>query len=652
MRYRTIKIGQIGDNRVIRFAVRELVRYLKRIDQQLSIDVLKTDFLDTTFSDMLWVGCDSALEKNILPVVDKLLDDAIAIDVNGINGYITGTNERSVLLAVYRFLKELGCMWIRPGKEGERIPTKEIRDIDIHISEIASYRHRGVCIEGAVSYENVKEMIDYLPKVGMNAYYIQFFVPITFFERWYSHKNNPLLIPVNRSREEIEAMTRNLEDEISDRGLMYHKVGHGWTCEPFGLEASGWETDKDYDLSSIPMEYFAEINGVRGLKDNVPINTELCYSNPAVRKLMIDAVVKYCKENKHIDYVHFWLADGINSQCECTDCSKALPSYWYSILLDELDKRMTEESLNTKIAFCYSRDRLWSQERCSIENEDRFVLMFAPISRMYGKNYSDHLTYDKELPAYQRNKIKLPSSLDENLEYLRRWQTKYKGDSFVYDYHLMWAHLADPGYENSANNLYEDMRALKDLGLNGMISCQVQRCFFPTALPMYTMANTLWNRNRPFRDIAEEYYRSAYGEDGSYVHKYLGEISNLMLLYCAPSNMFLLSEEEKRYYGSRPACSDYGRLFCLLCEAQEVIDKNIANNIPFKKEWELLRYHNEYVRIMAQALKIRDSGNHNGIAEASKCLFDYINRNELVLQKVFDGYNAMDFLPDKLWLQR
>ena len=652
MKYRRMRICQLGDNQVIRFAVEELTRYLKMMDDEVVLDVLEMDSVNSTLANVLWVGCDSGLAIAVPEVCNNTLDDAIAINVKGTSGYITGSNERSVLLAVYRFLRELGCEWTRPGMDGERIIKREIKDISVSVAEAASYRHRGVCIEGAVSYENVKDMICFLPKVGMNAYYIQFFVPITFFERWYLHKSNPYLDPESITRDEIDAMTKCLEAEISKRGLLYHKVGHGWTCEPFGLEASGWDKDRVYDLSGIPEEYFAEINGVRGLRDNVPLNTELCYSNPEVRKCMIDAVIHYCKENSHVDYVHFWLADGINSQCECAECTKALPSYWYTVLLDELDKRMKEEAVDTKIVFCYSRDRLWMQDGCKIENEDRFALMFAPISRLYGKNYKDYHTYDGELPAYQRNRITLPSSLDENLEYLRRWQTQYRGDGFVYDYHLMWAHLADPGYERSAVNLYHDMKDLKEIGLNGMISCQIHRCFFPTALPMYTMAKTLWSRDANFEDIAETYYRAAYGEDGMLVHAYLNEMSELFSLYCAPSNMTILSEEEKQYYGSMQACSDYERLFELLADFGRIIERNVTRHNMYTREWEMLRYHNEYVRLMTCALQIRDSENKEGLREASQALLDFINKNELVLQKVFDGYNAMDFLPDKLWLPR
>ena len=89
----------------------------------------------------------------------------------------------------------------------------------------------------------------------------------------------------------------------------------------------------------------------------------------------------------------------------------------------------------------------------------------------------------------------------------------------------MWAHANDFGYEYCAKNLHEDMKALHKIGLNGMLSCQLQRCFFPSALPIMMMASTLWDENCDFEEKASEYYSTAFGEDGTLVHAYLNYLS-------------------------------------------------------------------------------------------------------------------------------
>jgi hypothetical protein len=99
------------------------------------------------------------------PVEDPRLDDEITVDVSEGAGIVAGINPRSVLLAAYAFLTQLGCRWVRPGDDGERIPQRA-EGLTARLQQRPAYRHRGCCIEGAVSRENVLEFIDWLPPPG------------------------------------------------------------------------------------------------------------------------------------------------------------------------------------------------------------------------------------------------------------------------------------------------------------------------------------------------------------------------------------------------------------------------------------------------------------------------------------------------------
>jgi hypothetical protein len=164
-------------------------------------------------------------------------DDEIAISFDGNTGTIAGSNPRSVLIASYRFLQECGARWVRPGKDGAYLPKIEAMPT-VEIREAAAKRHRGVCIEGASSIEHVLDMVDWMPKVGYNAYYIQFRDGHVFFDRWYSESSpyrNSALISV----EDMQAIMELAEDEIEKRGLLYHGVGHGWRPLPGGICRGG-----------------------------------------------------------------------------------------------------------------------------------------------------------------------------------------------------------------------------------------------------------------------------------------------------------------------------------------------------------------------------------------------------------------------------
>ena len=58
-----------------------------------------------------------------LKVDDPYFDDAIAISVTDKKGYIAGSNERSVLIGVYRLLTEWGITFVRPGEKGTSYPS-------------------------------------------------------------------------------------------------------------------------------------------------------------------------------------------------------------------------------------------------------------------------------------------------------------------------------------------------------------------------------------------------------------------------------------------------------------------------------------------------------------------------------------------------
>ncbi len=485
MIYNALCIRGESGNRTIAFAVEELRRYLGRMT-------------GAPVSDRAWergieirVGLMADFPQVTAPPVDDpAMDDAIYISMEDGKGIVAGINPRSALLAAYRLLTELGCRWVRPGKDGEVVPRIEAIP-SLRIAETASYRHRGVCIEGAVSEEHVRDMIDWAPKVGFNAYFTQFREAYTFFDRWYSHLDNPGMpgekLSIEKAREYLAAVV----DEIKKRDLLYHAVGHGWTCEPFGIPGLGWDSQEDTVPDSV-RKYLAEVKGERKLWGGVALNTNLCYSNPEARRIMIEDIARYAAEHPEIDLLHLWLADGMNNNCECPECRKGRPSDFYVVMLNELDRLLSERGLSTRIVFLIYVDLLWPPTWAKLENPGRFVLMFAPIARTYSQAFSPSAELP-ELPPFKRNELEFPKGVDANVAFLKAWQEVFQGDSFDFDYHLMWDYQRDPGFLLISDIISQDMKGLRGIGLNGYVSCQPQRLFLPTGLPMTVMGRTLWD---------------------------------------------------------------------------------------------------------------------------------------------------------------
>lgn len=634
-----IRIGKIGSHPTVDYAVEELWKYLKQMDPILAPDLLSYEQYDPAVSQTLWVGMDPAFASLSPKAVPNSRDDSILIRVREGAGIVTGSSPRAVLFAVYRFLSALGCRWVRPGPDGEVIPPRSFRPADLtaEIEESASYRHRGVCIEGAVSYEHVYNMINWLPKVGMNGYYIQFRVPFTFFHRWYNHTGNPTLEKEPLTQEDVRHIHLQLERELKKRDLLYHATGHGWTCEPFGLTGDSWDT-KEYQLSPEVASKLALVNGKREIWQGITLNTNLCYSQREVRDAITDSIVDYCKEHPAIDYLHFWLADGSNNHCECEECQRLRPADFYVMMLNELDEKMTAAGVDTKVVFLVYVDLLWEPEQYKIHHPDRFVLMFAPITRTYTTAFSDFDPNAKvELAPYVRNQLTMPSSVEENVARLKRWQSQFPGDSFDFDYHLMWDHLKDPGYAQSARILFEDMCNLDKIHINGMLSCQLQRVGLPDCLPMYMMAKALWNKSADYDREANDYFAAAFGEQGLKVRQYLEQISQLSTPPYLRRELPAVSPQLAEKFAAIPP---------LVNAFRPTVEQALQSaSCPSQRaSWVYLKHHGEIVSLLADTMAARAAGNNLLAQDRFSRLEAYVRQAEPELYSVLDVFEFLSVI--------
>ncbi|MGI5878421.1 MAG: DUF4838 domain-containing protein [Christensenellales bacterium] len=613
------------DSPVSEFAAREFARLVGTMDPSAAVSVKRERY--DTGTAALWVGRDAALPSPP-STADPARDDAIRIDVSDCAGYITGVNERSVLLAVYRFFREAGCAFVRPGRDGEYIPRLSSAALRVSVCEAAAYRHRAICIEGAVSYENVAGIIDWAPKAGFNGYFTQFFTPFEFFDRWYSHRSNPAMTPTPVSADTVDRFLRDYGAEIKKRGMMHHGVGHGWTARVLGVGTGGWYQDRDEDVAPDRRELMAEVNGKRGLWRGVAINTNLCYSNPRARELMVREIVDYAQAHRDVDYIHCWLADAANNHCECERCRDTLPADFYVEMLNEADARLTALGLPTRIVFLIYLELLWPPERARFTNPDRFTLMFAPISRTYSEPM--HPDARGEMAPFVRNDITHPRAVGDAMAYLRAWQRVFDGDSFVFDYHYMWDHFMDPGYYEMARVLGQDIENLRALGLNGYVSCQNQRVFLPSGLGMHIMGHTLWSGSLDFEGEAARYFDAACGRDGALCRAYLAGLSRLFDSKALRGEKPIKGAESARRYREIPAYID---------EFLPVIERNREEGpLCHRRTWEYLSLHAQLCRGLAAVLAARAEGDDRAADDAWAEVRDWACRNEQRMQPVFDVF--------------
>ena len=626
-----------SDLSAVSFASEELKKYLRMLMPRAGEFIITETEPDENIDLLFKVGLFDSLNINR---ETSYLDDTVYVKADEKGGIISGSNGVSVLTAVYRYLKELGCFWLFPGIDGEIVPVIEkLKKVDIE--KTASYRYRGQCNEGAESQRCMMETIDYNAKVGLNSYMLEFDIPTAYYDWYYKHLSNSKREPEPVSRETILQWKRMCETEISKRGLKFHDMGHGWTAEPFGLSSVNiWEKEEQ-EISDEVRNYLAEVKGERKLYDNIALNTNVCMSNPIVRSKMAKYIADYAEKQNNVDFLHIWLADASNNHCECEKCREKIPSDWYVMLLNDIDAEFTKRNLKSHLVFISYVDTLWAPTTEKIKNESRFTMLFAPITRTYSETFGEDANLNA-LRDFKINQNKLPNGMGENLGYLKKWQEVWKGDTFVYEYHFWMQQFLDLSGLYHARLLYDDVRGLKKHNLKGIIEDGSQRSFFPTGFSYYVYGETLFDSSVSFEKLKEDYFKNAFGENYKEVLNYLESVNELI-------DFEYLSGNKGTYNGK----GEYQRYINPeYTEKAEKLKEIAAGFRKFAKEnrygrfraqnvsYNIIAEHTVFVELICDIITEASKGNKEKAIEKFEIWNDSFSEKEVYFETNYDHYSA------------
>ena len=213
-------------------------------------------------------------------------DDVVHIDTTAEGGILAGSNPRSVLFAVYRFLRLNGCRWFYPGPEGEYVPMKDLEPQKYH--KMADHRVRGYTIEGNPSMEQVVYWIDYQAKMEMNLFVPS--DPYVYMRAYYERRRlTAHQTPETLTPEQAQQWQRTFEGEAFRRGLLLKEGGHGHIPMALGLDPADRQAYKEGEkpLPEYVRPYLAMMNGKRDLHKGDIYWTNLCMSQPEVRRMLV-----------------------------------------------------------------------------------------------------------------------------------------------------------------------------------------------------------------------------------------------------------------------------------------------------------------------------------------------------------------------------
>ena len=629
-----LTINKITSSTTVDFAAEELKKYLRMMmpeagDIKISYDpCAKGGFRLGLMQDF---GLDTS------DVEDTELDDILYANCDTGGGIIAGSNPRSVLLSVYEYLRQNGCRWLLPGVDGELIPMQDI--VPVTYRHKPSCRYRGFCNEGAEFQQCMLDAIDFIPKVGMNVFMLEFKIPRVYYEWYYSHFLNDDIRPTESvSMNQILQWKRQCEAEISKRGLQFHDMGHGFTMEPFGIDSS-WRfndpVDHNANLTDEQRSMIAMRGGERKLVNNTPNWTQFCMSNPIAQRRFARYVAQYAKNHSNADYLHVWLGDNSNNHCECEECQKSNPSDYYMTLMNMVDEELSALGLSTRIVFIVYVDTSWAPEHEMIRNQDRFTLMLAPITRDYTETLPEWGVKAVTVP-YQRNKNRMPKNLEEYFAYFADWKKAgWKGANISYEYHF-WKHqYFDISGIELSKLINEDVRVYGEYGINGIIEDGSQRSFFPTGLAFYTYARSMYDVSLTPEEIAKEYFDAAFGDASEEFYNYLKKLESAMKYRFCQGKMSKNSSVS-RYYNP-----DEAKIIAtvpeITKEGRELIKKYYNSDCRVRTvSVRLLEHHADFADMLAAALYEKALGNDEKCAELGEKMRIEFGKRETAIERYYD----------------
>ena len=625
-----VYIGSIDP--VVTFAAEELRKYLQMMRpdcEKIAVEYGAGDdgFLLVTMQDF---------ELDTSDVSDPALDDILYIEADEYGGIIAGSNPRAVLLSVYEYLRRQGCRWLFPGVDGEYIPEVEsLAPVALRFKP--TMRYRGPSSEGAISQRTILEAIDFLPKVGMNYFMIEFRVPTSYYRRYYNHMYNdmnrkpePVSIPV------IKQWKRQCEAELTKRGLISDDVGHGWAADAIGIDSSLRSDDGDNEklISDESRKFLALVDGERKLVGNTPNWTQFCMSNAEARRRFVREVVSYAKIHTDKDYLHVSLGDSPNKHCECEECRRRLPSDWFVILLNEIDEALTSEGMDTRLGFSAYVDTLWAPETEVIKNPSRFLLEFCPITRSYTESVPMGLP-GATLPPYVRNKNKLPPSIGENLSAFLDWKRAFRGPTMVFEYH-MWRHqYLDVGNMQLAKILYDDVRGYHAHGFMGIDENCSERSFFPTGFLFYVYARAMFDLSVSFEELKRDYFTHSFGEDGMKVADYLERLGRAVGFEYLEGERSDAPEDNLFYAPTHVESIKSAK--AIIAEGRELIAKNY--NMPMRAmtySYRLLELHADYADMLTDVFVAKAAGDDDEADKRYKRMMEEMGKREIYFENCYD----------------
>lgn len=469
---------------------------------------------------------------------------------------ITGSNARSVLYGVYKYLKSFGYAFLYPGEEGQIIPEKPAFTIDgFDLTEKADRPFRGLAFRPSCKPEGkekrlqyLKEAFDLISFMAKNQYNLFFMegydverpgdrYSVIDGERPIQHVEYLLKGKSWEERAEIAKMQYKVVEEARRHGFLIERGGHGWN---YGVPE---HYAVNHHISVEEAKKILKAKGKINAQAEVAVSTwfQLCLGEEEVREIYADHIVSFLMEHRNeMDIAAIWMGDGFDNKCQCERCIRQPFSDLYLDIFRrvalKVKKVMPEMMLECLIYF----ESLEPPTKNWLEGLDNVILNLAVWSQCYFHHLDDPACRLPDwVPDYRNNAThdrpndKRIINYDQYKPY-EGWR-KVLGNGhkclifnyITYEKHALTRHFMSYDVRPLFEYSLED---LDRFNIHGMVDCQCH-CSWdkPANLQLYAAGRILWNKNdNDPKAIRRELFAKLYGEKAPAVETFCDRISTHM----------------------------------------------------------------------------------------------------------------------------
>lgn len=385
---------------------------------------------------------------------------------------LSGSNEGMVLHAVYDFLARLGCRWLAPefsfyNDAAEYIPYKKELFYE-GLSKIVKspvFAYRKLDVEEGLSHtvENLKQMIDWMPKLGFNT----------------------LMVPSDyqgAGRVMWDKWREELTPELKKRGLLIEVGGHGYQnfINPKMENGTLFEKHPDW--------FGKNVNCEPDIDDKLVFNT----ANKAAFDYFLGNVRKYVEAHPEIDIFDLWPPDGARwSECP-VDSALGTPEDRQAMLINQVDSVIKILRPELKLQVVAYAKAIHPPKNVVLNKN--VLVDFCPIdqnfeSQIFETSSSTNVNYVKTLLA---------------------WRKQFSGDIGLYTYFRKYAWKSLPNV--IPNYIQKDIQWYAKVPLEGICTYAEPGDWYTYEINHYLLGKLMWDPDLNVDSVTHLFYKTRYGE--------------------------------------------------------------------------------------------------------------------------------------------